>query len=186
MERVLEGMHKMAVADIAAEASVRKHVRELYTRYAVVSTGDTCMPIRAQPPFLASAVVQIICAWCTSPDIKLIVATLCMLTDPMHHLCMLRIFSVMTVCEHTSTSHVHGDDAALICHGTAAPTLSGEAVLTPFHPYGTVRHIQNKPVKKFSDRDQFLLIAAAEKEGLLKVQFKVNHVSKSGSVHGCG
>ena len=61
---------------------------------------------------------------------------------------------------------------------TAAPTLSGEAVLTPFHPYGTVRHIQNKPVKKFTDRDQFLLIAAAEKEGLLKVQFKVSHVSE--------
>jgi len=51
MERVLEGMHKMAVADIAAEASVRKHVRELYTRYAVVSTGNTCMHIRLQPPF---------------------------------------------------------------------------------------------------------------------------------------
>ena len=68
---------------------------------------------------------------------------------------------------------------------TAAPTLSGEAVLTPFHPYGTVRHIQNKPVKKFTDRNQFLLIAAAEKEGLLKVKFKVSHVSKlekSGSV----
>lgn len=81
MERVLEGMHKMAVADIAAEASVRKHVRELYTRYAVVSTGNTCAHIRAQPPFLASAVVQIMRVWCISPDIKLIVATLCMSTD---------------------------------------------------------------------------------------------------------
>ena len=30
--------------------------------------------------FLASAVVQIMCVWCTSPDIKLIVATLHMLT----------------------------------------------------------------------------------------------------------
>ena len=69
---------------------------------------------------------------------------------------------------------------------TAAPTLSGEAVLTPFHPYGTVRHIQNKPVKKFTDHDQFLLIAAAEKEGLLKVQFKVSHVSKPGPVLHCG
>lgn len=68
----------------------------------------------------------------------------------------------------------------------AAPTLSGEAVLTPFHPYGTVRHIHKKPVKKFIDHDQFLLIAAAEKEGLLKVQFKVSHVSKSGSVLHCG
>lgn len=55
----------------------------------------------------------------------------------------------------------------------AAPTLSGEAVLTPFHPYGTVRHLRDKPVARFTDRDQFLLIAAAEKEGLLKVHFKV-------------
>ena len=54
------------------------------------------------------------------------------------------------------------------------PTLSGEAVLTPFHPYGAVRHLHNKPVKAFTDRDQFLLVAAAEKEGLLKVHFKVD------------
>ena len=39
MERVLEGMHKIAVADMVAEASVRKHIRELYIKYAVVSTG---------------------------------------------------------------------------------------------------------------------------------------------------
>lgn len=55
----------------------------------------------------------------------------------------------------------------------AAPTLSGESVLNPFHPYGTVRHLRNKPVAKFTDDDQYLLIAAAEKEGLLKVTFKV-------------
>lgn len=110
MERVLEGMHKMAVADIVAEASVRKHVRELYTRYAVVSTGNTCMHIRAQPPRI---VVWIMYVWCTPPDIKLIVATLHMVTHSTHHLCMLHIFSVMTVCKHTS--HVHGDDAAFIC-----------------------------------------------------------------------
>ncbi|KAL3162429.1 hypothetical protein ABBQ32_010098 [Trebouxia sp. C0010 RCD-2024] len=92
MERVLEGIHKIAVADMVAEASVRKHIRELYMKYAVVST---------------------------------------------------------------------------------APTLSGESVLNPFHPYGTVRHLRNKPVAKFTDDDQYLLIAAAEKEGLLKVTFKV-------------
>ena len=132
MERVLEGMHKMAVADIAAEASVRKHVRELYTRYAVVSTGNTCMQIRAQPPFLASAVVQIMCVWCTSPDIKLTVATLCMLTDSTCHLCMLHIFSVMTVCEHTSTSHVHGDDAAFICGGYCSAYAERRGSLDPF------------------------------------------------------
>lgn len=56
---------------------------------------------------------------------------------------------------------------------TAAPTLSGESVLNPFHPYGTVRHLHNKPVADFGDDDQYLLIAAAEKEGLLKVSFKV-------------
>lgn len=55
----------------------------------------------------------------------------------------------------------------------AAPTLSGESVLNPFHPYGAVRHLHNKPVARFIDDDQYLLIAAAEKEGLLKVTFKV-------------
>ena len=55
----------------------------------------------------------------------------------------------------------------------AAPTLSGESVLNPFHPYGTVRHLHNKPVAHFTDDDQYLLIAAAEKEGLLKITFKV-------------
>lgn len=55
----------------------------------------------------------------------------------------------------------------------AAPTLSGESVLNPFHPYGTVRHLHNKPVAHFTDDDQYLLIAAAEKEGLLKISFKV-------------
>ena len=39
MERVLDGMHKIAVADMAAEASVRKHIRELYMRHATLSTG---------------------------------------------------------------------------------------------------------------------------------------------------
>ena len=39
MERVLEGMHKIAVADISAEASVRKLIREIYITCAVVSTG---------------------------------------------------------------------------------------------------------------------------------------------------
>lgn len=42
MERVLEGIHKIAVADMVAEASVRKHIRELYMKYAVVSTGTNC------------------------------------------------------------------------------------------------------------------------------------------------
>ena len=42
MERVLDGLHKIAVADMVAEASVRKHMRDLYMRYAVVSTGTSC------------------------------------------------------------------------------------------------------------------------------------------------
>ena len=39
-DRVLEGMHKIAVAEIAAEASVRRHIREEYVKHAVVSTGE--------------------------------------------------------------------------------------------------------------------------------------------------
>ena len=39
-DRVLEGMHKIAVAEIAAEASVRRHIREEYIKHAVVSTGE--------------------------------------------------------------------------------------------------------------------------------------------------
>jgi hypothetical protein len=89
VERVLEGMHKMAVADIAAEASVRKHVRELYTRYAVVSTG-TCMQITLQAPFLAGAGVQIMCIQCTSPELQLMVVTLHVLTNSKHYLCKLQ------------------------------------------------------------------------------------------------
>ena len=42
MERVLDGMHKIAMADMAAEASVRKHIRELYMRHATLSTGNCC------------------------------------------------------------------------------------------------------------------------------------------------
>lgn len=42
MERVLEGIHKIAVADMVAEASVRKHIRELFMKYAVLSTGISC------------------------------------------------------------------------------------------------------------------------------------------------
>ena len=42
MERLLDGIHKIAVADMVAEASVRKHIRELYMRHAVLSTGMTC------------------------------------------------------------------------------------------------------------------------------------------------
>ena len=134
MERVLEGMHKMAVADIAAEASVRKHVRELYTRYAVVSTGNTCMHIRAQPPFLASAVVQIMCAWCTSPELQLMMATLHILTNSKHLLGMLRIFTVLTVCEHTSTSHVHGDAATFIRGDYCSAYAERRGSLDPLSP----------------------------------------------------
>lgn len=55
----------------------------------------------------------------------------------------------------------------------AEPTLSGEVVLDPFHSYGTVRHLRNKPVHAFTDEEQYLLIAEAEKAALLKVDFKV-------------
>lgn len=42
MERVLEGIHKIAVADMVAEASVRKHIRDLFLKHAVLSTGISC------------------------------------------------------------------------------------------------------------------------------------------------
>lgn len=45
MERVLDGVHKIAVADMVAEASVRKHMRDLYMKYAVLSTGICVAPI---------------------------------------------------------------------------------------------------------------------------------------------
>ena len=67
----------------------------------------------------------------------------------------------------------------------AAPTLSGESVLNPFHPYGTVRHLHNKPASGFIDDDQYLLIAAAEKEGLLKVTFKVQSSSAHPHARSC-
>ena len=38
-ERVLDGMVKIAVAELGAEASVRRHLRELYVKHACVSTG---------------------------------------------------------------------------------------------------------------------------------------------------
>lgn len=50
MERVLEGMHKIAVADISAQASVRKHIRELYAKFAVVSTGKACAQCSSMRP----------------------------------------------------------------------------------------------------------------------------------------
>ena len=46
-------------------------------------------------------------------------------------------------------------------------------VLDPLHPYGPVRHLRNKPVHAFTDEQQYLLIAEAEKKDLLKVHFKV-------------
>ena len=39
-DRVLEGLHKIAVAEITAEASVRRQIREVYIKHAVVSTGS--------------------------------------------------------------------------------------------------------------------------------------------------
>lgn len=45
--------------------------------------------------------------------------------------------------------------------------------MDPLHPYGPVRHLRNKPVHAFTDEQQYLLIAEAEKKDLLKVHFKV-------------
>ena len=75
-------------------------------------------------------------------------------------------FELNPQCLYT-TNDISPSDAA-------EPTLSGEVVLDPFHPYGTVRHLRNKPVHAFTDEEQYLLVADAEKGGLLKVDFKVS------------
>jgi hypothetical protein len=52
------------------------------------------------------------------------------------------------------------------------PTEAGELMLTPFHKYGSVKRIQNKPVYEMLDQhafDQYLFMVAAEKEGLITV-----------------
>jgi hypothetical protein len=53
------------------------------------------------------------------------------------------------------------------------PTSLGESVLDPFHPYGKVRRLLHKPVNRFEDTDQFLLICEAEKEHLITVKIEV-------------
>ena len=46
-ERVIDGMVKIAVAELGAEASVRRHLRELYIKHVYISTGtstpDSCV-----------------------------------------------------------------------------------------------------------------------------------------------
>ena len=44
-ERVIDGMVKIAVAELGAEASVRRHLRELYIKHVYISTGafNTCL-----------------------------------------------------------------------------------------------------------------------------------------------
>lgn len=50
------------------------------------------------------------------------------------------------------------------------PTDIGAQTLNPFHKYGRVKHIRGKPVTEvLVCAEQFLLMVAAEKEGLVKV-----------------
>lgn len=56
---------------------------------------------------------------------------------------------------------------------TTDATPAGQEVLNPFHPYGQVRRLQQKPVPLFIDNDQFLRIHLAEKEGLLTASLQV-------------
>lgn len=53
------------------------------------------------------------------------------------------------------------------------PTEAGEQMLTPFHKYGSIKRIRNKPVLDMLGAfDQFLFMVAAEKEGLIKVRYE--------------
>eukprot|EP00803_Ostreobium_quekettii_P005930 evm.model.scf_2055.3 EVM.evm.TU.scf_2055.3 scf_2055:9429-23821(-) len=50
---------------------------------------------------------------------------------------------------------------------TTTPTEAGERVLDPFHVYGRVKHLKNKPLLSFDDSDYFLRILSATKEQFL-------------------
>ncbi|EGC30112.1 hypothetical protein DICPUDRAFT_41908, partial [Dictyostelium purpureum] len=52
-------------------------------------------------------------------------------------------------------------------HITTAPTIKGFKEIDVFHPYFTVKSIQEKPAHLFDD-SQYLLILKAEKEGFIK------------------
>jgi transcription elongation factor SPT6 len=53
------------------------------------------------------------------------------------------------------------------------PTLQGEQTLDPFHPYGQVKRLRDKPVEEFVGTDQFLRLVQAEREGLISVRIGV-------------
>eukprot|EP00873_Tetraselmis_striata_P037857 jgi/Tetstr1/458121/TSEL_044613.t1 len=53
------------------------------------------------------------------------------------------------------------------------PTPRGDEVLDPFHPYGVVKRLRNKPLKKFEASEQYMSIKMAESEGLIKVTLDV-------------
>eukprot|EP00887_Chlorella_sp_A99_P000019 scaffold16.g19.t1 len=58
------------------------------------------------------------------------------------------------------------NDAAVL---STAPTAEGESALGPFHPLGVAKRLQNKPLRRFDDSDQYLKVAQAEADGLVTV-----------------
>jgi hypothetical protein len=53
------------------------------------------------------------------------------------------------------------------------PTESGESALDPFHRYGIVKRLRNKPLKGFEGSDMWLRLHYAAKMGLITVKMEV-------------
>ena len=53
------------------------------------------------------------------------------------------------------------------------PTESGETALDPFHRFGIVKRLRNKPLKSFEGSDMWLRLHYAAKMGLITVKMEV-------------
>lgn len=56
---------------------------------------------------------------------------------------------------------------------TATPTDDGERVIDPFHKYGAIKRLRNKPLYELETSDAYLRLRAAEREGLLTVKIEM-------------
>uniref|UniRef100_A0A061RB87 Transcription elongation factor SPT6 n=1 Tax=Tetraselmis sp. GSL018 TaxID=582737 RepID=A0A061RB87_9CHLO len=56
---------------------------------------------------------------------------------------------------------------AFRCTISTEPTARGEEVLDPFHVYGSVKRLRDKPLDRFQGSEQYLYIKMAEAEGLI-------------------
>ena len=53
------------------------------------------------------------------------------------------------------------------------PTIAGEAAIDPFHMYARFKRLRKKPIDKIWGTDDYLFVAQAEKDGLLRVKIEV-------------